>query len=546
MIPHTGRNASPAWVREYCTTAEDAGWDSLWAVDHLIMPHHTESDYTLGRKPAKIADDAVSGLLAPNYEMMTTLTWVAGFTERIKLGTAVAVLPIRNAIHNARSARDPRRLLRWPRALRRRRGVAARGGRGDGHAVGPSGRPQRGAHRAHAHALVRGGRPRGVPRRVPRPPAHGPRTAAGAAADPDPDRRPLRDRARTRRAASATAGSRHRCRPSGWPSTGRRCSSRPSATGATPRRSACSPALPDRVDLPLGDLLAQYRELGVEHVQIGLHQQSPRGNTRHDSRRRGECAAGTAHLATRSEVSEERHGTDRRAETGDPHPGDRAHGTRNRCASRRPCPMPRRCPHRNPSRSRPEAGAMSLPWDVFATPIAARKLARLGIEHDRVVLRPAFYRQLGESYGVVATASCALEGHDAPAADCSCGFYAVADESATVAPRCRRTRACGARRRTRRPRHRARSRLPRQRPGRARGAFPRCLCALRAPGRGVRAPSLRWSRARRVAGARGARSNRWPSPMRSAYPSPSRPTIPRPHRCRPASSSSSPNSRLRC
>ena len=102
-IPHTGRHASPAWVREYCVTAEQAGWDSLWGVDHLVMPQHTESDYTLGRKPAKIADDAVSGLLSPNYEMMTTLTWVAGFTDRVKLGTSVAVLPIRNAVHNARA-----------------------------------------------------------------------------------------------------------------------------------------------------------------------------------------------------------------------------------------------------------------------------------------------------------------------------------------------------------------------------------------------------------------------------------------------------------
>ena len=72
---------------------------------------------------------------------------------------------------------------------------------------------------------------------------------------------------------------------------------------------------------------------------------------------------------------------------------------------------------------------MTLPWDVFATPIGARKLARLGIEMDRVVLRPAFYRQLGEAYGAVAHATCALSVHEAPAADCSCGFYAVADES---------------------------------------------------------------------------------------------------------------------
>jgi probable F420-dependent oxidoreductase len=101
-IPHTGRHASPAFVREFCTTAEAAGFASLWGVDHMVMPHHTDSLYTLGRKPANIGDDAVSGLLSPNYEMHTTLTWVAGFTERVKLGTAVAVLPIRNAVANAR------------------------------------------------------------------------------------------------------------------------------------------------------------------------------------------------------------------------------------------------------------------------------------------------------------------------------------------------------------------------------------------------------------------------------------------------------------
>jgi hypothetical protein len=71
----------------------------------------------------------------------------------------------------------------------------------------------------------------------------------------------------------------------------------------------------------------------------------------------------------------------------------------------------------------------SLPWDVYATPIAARKLARLGVEQDRVVLRPAFYRQLGEAYGARAHASCALSDHEAPAADCSCGFYAVSDDT---------------------------------------------------------------------------------------------------------------------
>jgi probable F420-dependent oxidoreductase len=102
-IPHTGRQASPDWIREFCTLADQTGWDSLWGMDHMVLPTHTDSPYLLGRKPAKIEDGATAALLVPNYEMMTTLSWVAGFTERVKLGTGIAVLPIRNAVHNARA-----------------------------------------------------------------------------------------------------------------------------------------------------------------------------------------------------------------------------------------------------------------------------------------------------------------------------------------------------------------------------------------------------------------------------------------------------------
>ncbi|MFI5047275.1 MAG: hypothetical protein ACHQIG_09450 [Acidimicrobiia bacterium] len=70
---------------------------------------------------------------------------------------------------------------------------------------------------------------------------------------------------------------------------------------------------------------------------------------------------------------------------------------------------------------------MSVPWDVFATPIEATKLARLGMERGRVVLRAAFFRQFGAAYGVDADAECPLHQHAAPQLDCSCGFYATAD-----------------------------------------------------------------------------------------------------------------------
>ncbi len=78
-----------------------------------------------------------------------------------------------------------------------------------------------------------------------------------------------------------------------------------------------------------------------------------------------------------------------------------------------------------------------LPWDVYATPIRARKLARLAVAHavpphgddpgrpERIVLQPAFFRQLGTDYDVADRAVCPLQDHDAPAPDCTCGFYAV-------------------------------------------------------------------------------------------------------------------------
>jgi hypothetical protein len=42
-IPHTGRRATPEFVRAWCSTADAAGFDSLWGVDHVVMPQRVES-----------------------------------------------------------------------------------------------------------------------------------------------------------------------------------------------------------------------------------------------------------------------------------------------------------------------------------------------------------------------------------------------------------------------------------------------------------------------------------------------------------------------
>lgn len=102
VLPHTGPTASPSFIRDFAQTAEESGIDCLWAVDHVVLPYHTTSVYVLGRAPAPVADGWLSDNLAPNYEMLATLAWIAGQTATIGLGTSVAVLPIRNPVLNAR------------------------------------------------------------------------------------------------------------------------------------------------------------------------------------------------------------------------------------------------------------------------------------------------------------------------------------------------------------------------------------------------------------------------------------------------------------
>ncbi|MCH2172464.1 TIGR03619 family F420-dependent LLM class oxidoreductase [Myxococcota bacterium] len=101
-IPHTGKFASPEYVRDFCQTADELGYDGLWTVDHPAIPPSSPSAYTLGEEPKVMPDGAVARNLVPNYEMTSTMLFVAGITQRVKLGSSVCVVPLRNPVMNAR------------------------------------------------------------------------------------------------------------------------------------------------------------------------------------------------------------------------------------------------------------------------------------------------------------------------------------------------------------------------------------------------------------------------------------------------------------
>ncbi len=77
--------------------AEALGFESLWVPDHVIVPHVIRSKYPYSRDGA-FAVPPEQGLLEP----LVTLGFLAGVTERIRLGTWVMVLPHRNPIVTAK------------------------------------------------------------------------------------------------------------------------------------------------------------------------------------------------------------------------------------------------------------------------------------------------------------------------------------------------------------------------------------------------------------------------------------------------------------
>ena len=71
--------------------AEDAGFESLWTVEHVIVPAGYQSEYPYdpsGKMPGGEALDIPDPLV--------WLAWVGAHTSRLNLGTGVLILPQRN------------------------------------------------------------------------------------------------------------------------------------------------------------------------------------------------------------------------------------------------------------------------------------------------------------------------------------------------------------------------------------------------------------------------------------------------------------------
>jgi probable F420-dependent oxidoreductase len=84
ILPNYGPDSSPDAIRRTAAAAEELGFDSVWVTEHIIVG--PEAVEPFGRV----------------YEPLVTLGWIAGWTERIGLGTSIVLVPLHHPIHLAK------------------------------------------------------------------------------------------------------------------------------------------------------------------------------------------------------------------------------------------------------------------------------------------------------------------------------------------------------------------------------------------------------------------------------------------------------------
>ena len=86
-----GRLATPTEVLKLALLAESEGFHSVWLADHVVFPAAVAPKYPYsldGKFPVPLDQS----LLEP----IATMGVLVGATSRLKIGTAVLVMPLRN------------------------------------------------------------------------------------------------------------------------------------------------------------------------------------------------------------------------------------------------------------------------------------------------------------------------------------------------------------------------------------------------------------------------------------------------------------------
>jgi probable F420-dependent oxidoreductase len=96
-VPQVGPFATPEVIGPFAQAADEAGFDSLWVFDHVVLQKEQESKYPYS-PDGKMGFNPQLDFLEP----LTLLTYLAGITSRVQLGTSVLVVPMRQPVLHAK------------------------------------------------------------------------------------------------------------------------------------------------------------------------------------------------------------------------------------------------------------------------------------------------------------------------------------------------------------------------------------------------------------------------------------------------------------
>ena len=99
FLPVSGAACTRAGLRHAAETAERLGFTTVWAADRIVIPWKIETDYAYSWSNSFIVPPD-----KPFLESMTALAFLAGATEKIKLGVSVLVTTYRDPVHWAKVA----------------------------------------------------------------------------------------------------------------------------------------------------------------------------------------------------------------------------------------------------------------------------------------------------------------------------------------------------------------------------------------------------------------------------------------------------------
>jgi probable F420-dependent oxidoreductase len=97
VFPNRGPMASPANLGRFAEKAEALGYDTVWFSDHIVIPTEVKSFY-----PYNPAGQMPFNPSEPYWEPLTTMSYAAARTSRLRLGTSVLILPYRNPVLTAK------------------------------------------------------------------------------------------------------------------------------------------------------------------------------------------------------------------------------------------------------------------------------------------------------------------------------------------------------------------------------------------------------------------------------------------------------------